>query len=475
MVNAPPTFTAFYEPLETTYETVSITIALTEVDGYRDRVDQGEWQAILIFPPNFETTIGGNPRPQVYLYSNPNDPISSTVAGRFQNYLTVYETALAEAVFGDTSAFLIRMQGPEVNPDLQSGIMLSMLLPMLTVMFMFSGAMSIGPESIAGEKERGTIATLLITPVKRREIALGKILSLGVLSLLSAISSFLGIALSFNNLFPEGTVSFSAYGVTAMLQILLLLFSTVFVIVGIIAIISAYAKNLKEAGTLIMPVYILTILTGVTSMFNSGANQNLLFYFVPDVQHRPITDGGSPFRFHRVERHRCHGQWRIWRMWPSSSRFSTKCSKAKKSCFPSKGDEFDSGSYDSHLRRRGQRLNDGRPRDRLSLRIPPHRSGRSLVRAFRSAIYGSSFGDRNACHRASTIEYLRIVRHFRFNHRLGRFVQTKHRSRRVLAFAGRDSHRPHTPSRGKTVWLASRAGRRHVRPAFGVSRLGPSV
>jgi len=66
------------------------------------------------------------------------------------------------------------------------GKIIASLLPMLMIMFLFSGAMSIGPESIAGEKERGTIATLLVTPVKRKEIAIGKILALSVLSLISA-------------------------------------------------------------------------------------------------------------------------------------------------------------------------------------------------------------------------------------------------------------------------------------------------
>jgi sodium transport system permease protein len=67
---------------------------------------------------------------------------------------------------------------------------------MLIIMFLFSGAMSIGPDSIAGEKERGTIATLLVTPVKRSEIAIGKVMSLSIISLFSATSSFIGIMLS---------------------------------------------------------------------------------------------------------------------------------------------------------------------------------------------------------------------------------------------------------------------------------------
>ena len=51
----------------------------------------------------------------------------------------------------------------------------SSMLPFLLLIFLYSGCISVAPESIAGEKERGTIASLLITPVKRSHIALGKI------------------------------------------------------------------------------------------------------------------------------------------------------------------------------------------------------------------------------------------------------------------------------------------------------------
>ena len=43
--------------------------------------------------------------------------------------------------------------------------------------------MAVAPESIVGEKERGTIATLLVTPMKRSELAVGKVLSLSVIGL----------------------------------------------------------------------------------------------------------------------------------------------------------------------------------------------------------------------------------------------------------------------------------------------------
>lgn len=281
MVNEPQSFQTLYEAQEEAFDSLIITVTASEIDAYSADIENGDWDVLIVFPENFETMVGANPRPEVLLVRNPNDPISDTIGTRFAGYLSAYLSIVSFDLYGDTNAFHLVLGGPAIDPTVQSGLMLSMLLPMLVVMFMFSGAMSIGPESIAGEKERGTIATLLVTPVKRREIALGKVFSLGVLSLLSAASSFLGIALSFPKLFPEGSVTLEAYGIEAAAQTLLLMFSTVFLIVGVISVISAYAKNLKEAGTLITPVYLLTILTGVSSMFASGANPNLAFYAIP--------------------------------------------------------------------------------------------------------------------------------------------------------------------------------------------------
>ena len=67
------------------------------------------------------------------------------------------------------------------NEDLSS-MMLTMLMPMLLTMLLFTGCLAIATESIAGEKERGTMATMLVTPVKRSHIAIGKIIALSIFS-----------------------------------------------------------------------------------------------------------------------------------------------------------------------------------------------------------------------------------------------------------------------------------------------------
>ena len=273
-------FVQIYQAAETEELSTVKTIESTDIEEYQAKIDAREWDLLIVFPDNFEDSIGET-IPSIDVYFNPNEMQSQSAYNRYNSYLESYRTILVNDLFGDTSVFVTALESTPLDENEAIGEMMSMLLPMLVIMFLFAGAMSIGPESIAGEKERGTIATLLITPVKRSEIAMGKILSLGLLSLISAVSSFLGIILSLPNMLQMGDMDINIYGFKEYIMILVLLFSTVFVIVGIISVISAYAKSLKEANTLITPIYILTILVGVSSMFGSGANQNLIMYFVP--------------------------------------------------------------------------------------------------------------------------------------------------------------------------------------------------
>ncbi|MGI6392029.1 MAG: ABC transporter permease [Candidatus Izemoplasmatales bacterium] len=281
MVNAPQGFVSFVETITETEALEYSEINETDIEAYKEKIDNGDWELVLVFPSDFSDQVAAKEKPTVNLYYNINEIASSQIYDYYSGYLEFYQQQLAYEIYGEIKAFEQAADSLPVDQEQATGMMVSMLLPMLVLMFLFSGAMSIGPEAITGEKERGTIATLLVTPVKRNQIALGKILGLGVLSLISACSSFIGVLLSMPKLFAIEDIDISIYSVTDYLQILLILFSTVFVIVGIISVISAFAKNMKEAGTLIVPVYLLTIIIGVTSMFRQGAVSNPFLYLIP--------------------------------------------------------------------------------------------------------------------------------------------------------------------------------------------------
>ncbi len=282
IVNPQTDFATIYETGDTEDQYHVINLESSRISDYEARIDDADWDLLIVFDENLATYDGTGEKPTVTVYYNPNEIASSQVFSSFYQYLTVYENELSVDIYGDTTVFVKNLTGTELDQAGIAGTMMASLLPMLIIMFLFSGAMSIGPESIAGEKERGTIATLLVTPVKRKEIAIGKILALSVLTLISATSSFIGILGSLPKLL-QMSGSFSAAMYTAMdyLQILFVLFSTVFVIVGVISIVSAYAKSLKEASSLIVPIYILTILVSITSMFGDGANPNVFVYLLP--------------------------------------------------------------------------------------------------------------------------------------------------------------------------------------------------
>ena len=248
-------------------------------------VEKGELDLYISFPEKFDELVENyttemGVAPNVRIWYNSAKTNSMTAYTTATSLLSLYESAIANKF--DINGPLTQNDNYDLADEgSASRTVLSMIVPMVLLMLLFSGCMAVAPESIAGEKERGTIATLLVTPVKRSVVAVGKIAALSVIALLSGLSSALGMFLSLPRLAGSaGGISLSMYKFGDYAVILAVVLSTVLVLVALVSIISAYAKSVKEANGLVVPVMILVMLCGVFSMF-AGAVASIGLYFIP--------------------------------------------------------------------------------------------------------------------------------------------------------------------------------------------------
>lgn len=271
-----------------------------QLDDYKARVEAQECDLVAVFPADFETAVaaydvsGGTAAPQVALYYNSASVDSQSVYDTMTSLLDVFESGMANKfdVNAGTQRYDLATEEDVV------GMLFSSLLPMLLMMMLYSGSASVAPESIAGEKERGTIATMLITPARRSDIAIGKILALAVIALLSGISSAAGTILSLPKLMGGimDELSVNIYGIQDYLMLLAVILSTVLLLVTLISLLSAYAKTVKEAQSYSTPLMLLVSLIGISGLFGNGASQKLVYYCIPLYNSVQCMNGIFSFR-----------------------------------------------------------------------------------------------------------------------------------------------------------------------------------
>lgn len=255
-------------------------ISAEEADGHKQAVSDQQEDLLVIFPADFEekyaAAVAGDPTaaPTVEFFYN-------TVRSEGSQAYSLFASAISDLQQQVTPYFLPLVTDLATDADV-TGKIFSMIAPMLVLMFLFTGCMSVAPESIAGEKERGTLATMLVTPVRRSHIAAGKIISLSVISLLSGICSFLGIILSLPKLMgAAGNLSAAVYTAGDYLMLLGVVLSSVLVMVALVSIVSAFAKSVKEATGMVGPLTVLVMLLGLSTMFSTGATGSYLWYLIP--------------------------------------------------------------------------------------------------------------------------------------------------------------------------------------------------
>ncbi len=280
VVNMPESFSAMAGNLNADFT----VIGADEIEARKIAVSEKKEDLLVLFPENFDALVAaydtksGEKAPQVSLYYNTTRTESTTIVNTMTEMLDAYESSLA-------NKFDINAGGENYNLATEkdtSGFMFSSMLPMLLMIFLFTGCMAIAPESIAGEKERGTIATMLITPVKRSELVMGKIIALAIVALLSGASSTVGTLLSLPKM--TGAIdgaSAAFYSPADYIMLAAVILSTVLLFVSIISIISAFAKTIKEAQTSVAPLMIVVVLIGITGLFTGKSQSGAAYYLIP--------------------------------------------------------------------------------------------------------------------------------------------------------------------------------------------------
>ena len=257
----------------------------TDEEAAREAVTNQELDLLLVFPEGFDEAVAayeassGAPAPNVEVYYNSASTNSSFAYRAVVDLMDAYEAQMV-------NKFDVNAGGEGYDlatAEDTAGSFFAMMMPLLLMVFLYSGCAAVAPESIAGEKERGTIATMLITPIRRSDVALGKILALALISMISAASSTVGAVLALPKMMGGMTEGVSAdiYSIQDYLLLAAVIFSTVLVLVTVISILSAFAKTIKEAQTYVMPVMLVVMGLGIVGMFGGGASQELASYCIP--------------------------------------------------------------------------------------------------------------------------------------------------------------------------------------------------
>lgn len=261
--------------------------SMTPDDALKEEVREGNVDLYVSFPDDFMAQTDAGKTPDIATYYNPSEEYSSKASEEFEAIMNgvIYNALLAERLGGSLdilSVFTINAENSDyaiVDEQKASGKALSMFLPYIIVILLFSGTMALGVDTISGEKERGTMASLLLTPVSRMSIMMGKLLALTTLSMLSALIYIAALVAAMpvvmeGMMGDGGAVSMSPLQILQIAVIMLVL--TAF-FVALISLIAVFAKSVKEASSYVSPVYIVVIVAGLMTMFTMGEHETAEF------------------------------------------------------------------------------------------------------------------------------------------------------------------------------------------------------
>jgi len=246
---------------------------------YVDLISNKRIRAAIDLPPGFQADVEHGAHPEVKIYIFSGDLKSMLSATRIKEQLTEYRDNMVRERLAaqNLPESLMKpfgvLQQNVVSEDRVAGESYGGLITYLVILMCMTGAMYPAMDLTAGEKERGTMETILSSPIERTHLVFGKFFVVLTASLATATLSVLSMAGSFAVLSHYGR----AQGIGEDFPILTMHAQTAFAIFlmalpvavlfsAVLMTISLFAKTFKEAQSYLTPMTFLVIVPAIAAV-----------------------------------------------------------------------------------------------------------------------------------------------------------------------------------------------------------------
>lgn len=240
-------------------------------EGVRKR----RFRAAVLLPEGVDGRLSRQEPVAVQLLVDPGSEASRRAADRLREFFdeqgrSLATTRLRRAGLSPEIVQPFRVsEAPVPGGGSPATLLLSTFLPYIMAIGAILGSVYAANDMVAGEKERGTLEALLVSPASRRDLVLGKFLAVASVSLVSSQLSVVGLLWPFLIRVPGLEWMTGAGLKLGGLSILLLLLVQVPLAVlgaGLLLAVSTYARNQKEAQSYLGPVMLVATVCAMLSM-----------------------------------------------------------------------------------------------------------------------------------------------------------------------------------------------------------------
>jgi sodium transport system permease protein len=266
-------------------------------EDLRRAIAEREIRAAVEIPEGFDTSVEAGAAPEVVVLYHDGEVKSEAAVRDIRKVTEEYRQAVVagslEEAGLDTAVLTPFSVRPEnvASKEQVTGRSLGGIVPYIIILMCLTGAIYPAIDLTAGEKERGTIETILVSSVSRLDLVLGKFLTVLTASVATAILSLASLAITALVIMPklaEGNptgeqltelISVSPMGLLGMIVLLIpltVLFSSALLAIALLA------KSFKEAQSYLQPLMIIVIVPAVMAMI-PGIELDRLLAIIPVV------------------------------------------------------------------------------------------------------------------------------------------------------------------------------------------------